>query len=259
MRYGFFDANITGYDENNLPVFDRAEDSEFFSGYFGAILTDGIYSSPADGFAVSAGGGMSLSVSPGRCLIQGRFGWQEEADVLTLAAADSNRARIDRVVLRMSLIDRNISLAVLQGEYGVSPSAPALTRDLSAGIWELGLADVSVASGVTEITAANITDLRADAQLCGIVTSPGTLAADAKQITIGVNEWKGDALPYYCVKSVEGVTAQSQVIVSGTDGSMDVWMECGCYGAVTGSGSITFKALYDIPYAEVVASVLIVG
>ena len=76
MRYGFFDANITGYDENNLPVFDRAEDSEFFSSYFGAILADGIYSSPADGFAVSAGGGMSLSVSPGRCLIQGRFGWQ---------------------------------------------------------------------------------------------------------------------------------------------------------------------------------------
>ena len=180
MRYGFFDANITGYDENNLPVFDRAEDSEFFSSYFGAILTDGIYSSPADGFAVSAGGGMSLSVSPGRCLIQGRFGWQEEAEVLTLAAADSNRARIDRVVLRMSLIDRSVSLAVLQGEYGVSPSAPALTRDLSAGIWELGVADVSVASGVTEITAENITDLRADAQLCGIVTSPGTLAADAK-------------------------------------------------------------------------------
>ena len=259
MRYGFFDANITGYDENNMPVFDRAEDSEFFSSYFDAMLTDGVYPSPAGGFAVSAGGGMSLSVAPGRCLIQGRFGWLEEAEALTLAAADSNRARIDRVVLRMSLIDRSVSLAVLQGEYGVSPSARDLTRDLSEGIWELGLADVSVASGVTEITAENITDLRADTSFCGLVTSPGTLAAEARQITLAVSDWQGGGAPYSCTKAVEDVTAASQVIVSGTDGSMDTWLECGCYGASNGDGTITFKALYDKPGAAVTASVLIVG
>ena len=259
MRYGFFDANITGYDENNIPVFDRAEDSEFFSSYFDAILTDGVYPSPADGFMVSASGGLSLSVAPGRCLIRGRFGWLEEAEALTLAAADSNRARIDRVVLRLSLIDRDVSLAVLQGDYGVSPSARALTRDLSAGIWELGLADVSLAAGATEITAANIADLRADAGLCGLVTSPGTLAAEAKRIVIPTGDWEGSAEPYSCVKAVEGVTVASQVIVSGTDGSMDIWLESGCYGAANGNGTITFKALYGKPSAAVTASVLIVG
>ena len=131
--------------------------------------------------------------------------------MLTLAAADSNRARIDRVVLRMSLIDRSVSLAVLQGEYGVSPSARALTRDLSAGIWELGVADVSVASGVTEITAENITDLRANTSFCGLVTSPGTLAADAKQITIAPADWQGCGAPYTCTTAAAGVPAQPPV------------------------------------------------
>ena len=39
MRYGFFDAQIIGYDANGVPRYDRAENAEFFAEFFESFLT----------------------------------------------------------------------------------------------------------------------------------------------------------------------------------------------------------------------------
>ena len=260
MRYGFFDAQITGYDANGLPTFDRAEDSAFFSSFFEAFLTDGIYTAPADGFAVRAAEGMTLSVAPGRCLIRGRFGWAEKEETLTLAAADSNRGRIDRVVLRLDLIARTVSTAVVSGEYAAAGyTAPALTRDLTLGVWELALADIDIPAASVEITGERITDLRGDKLLCGFVTSVGTLEAGAAAVAIAPEDWEGTEAPYEVTKPVAGVTASGHIVVSGSDDSMALWLESGCYAAAQGDGTVTFKALYALPAGTVTANILIVG
>ena len=64
MRYGFFDSQITGYDQNNMPIFDRAENAEFFSKFMASFMTSGIYPTPTFGFEVTPDNGMTLQVSP---------------------------------------------------------------------------------------------------------------------------------------------------------------------------------------------------
>ena len=38
MRSGFFNSEIIGYDAENMPVFDRAEEASFFAKYFSQLL-----------------------------------------------------------------------------------------------------------------------------------------------------------------------------------------------------------------------------
>lgn len=170
MRFGFFDATITGYDENNMPLFDRAEDSAFFAEMLGTFLIDGIYTTKNRGFNVTRAGGMAIAVSEGECFIKGRFGWIETPEIITLAAADALRNRIDRVVIRLDMNNRSMGLAIKQGEYAASGAvAPDIERDENNGIWELAIADISIPAASTEIGEYAITDKRGAAALCGFV------------------------------------------------------------------------------------------
>lgn len=166
MRSGFFDSIITGYDSNNQPIFDRAENAEMFARYFSEFIGNGVYSGDNGEFAVSAGEGMSVTVAQGACFIKGYFGFEEGAVTLDISPA-SSLSRIDRVVLRLTLVDRDIQLAVKEGTAASAPQPPALTRN--DDIYELALADVRVNANTTSIAAGNITDRRNDASLCGYV------------------------------------------------------------------------------------------
>lgn len=166
MRYGYFDAQITGYDENTMPIFDRAEDSEFFCKLFSIFVRDGIYATPSTNLQVVATTGMTVSVSAGTGMIKGHMAWAETAESLTLDDATTLN-RIDRIVLRLDYLNREIVAAVVKGTPASSPEAPALTRDSDA--YELALADVYVGASVTSISQANITDQRQDEDLCGVI------------------------------------------------------------------------------------------
>ena len=168
MRYGFFDSEITGEDEEGQPIFDRAENAEFVSKIFSALVTNGVYADPADNFAVRASSGMKITVKAGRGFVNGRFAWTEQGTALTVSAANNTLPRIDAVVLRLSMTDRTISLAIKTGTAASSPSAPSLTR--TADIYELRLANISVGAGAKSIKQADVTDTRYDTSQCGIVT-----------------------------------------------------------------------------------------
>ena len=113
--------------------------------------------------------GMNITVKAGSGFTNGYF-YRNTTDLIkTLSVADGVYNRIDRIVKRWSLVNRNITVQVLEGAAATVPTAPALTRN--AEIYEEALADIYIPAGATSIVQSNITDRRADSKLCGIVTS----------------------------------------------------------------------------------------
>lgn len=159
-------ADIITYPENGIQYY--ADDA---SGYLATRLS-GVYSADED-FAVTANGDLTVSVSAGQAWVhparfRGRSIIMEQPETVTLTAADAVRSRIDRLVLRYDAAARKTSLQVLTGTPdSASPTAPEITR--TALVYDLCLAEIRRPAGSTEITAADITDTRADEDVCGLM------------------------------------------------------------------------------------------
>ena len=168
MRSGFFNSEIIGYDAENMPVFDRAEEASFFAKYFSQFIGNGVFPNPSTNMQVLAIGDMRIQVNIGTCYINGYMGWVEPAEIFEIEESDT-QARIDRVVARLDFTDRSINLFVKKGTSLGNPVAPELQRDYD--IYELGLADIRVNANAIEITQEHITDLRLNVEKCGIVAN----------------------------------------------------------------------------------------
>ena len=169
MLFYPFTSRVT-YDEQGLPLYDRAVDSAFLRDFYKAYWSDGVFYDPTTSFQVTAAGaGMALQVAPGKAQIQGAFAVESAVQSLSVAEADTTNNRIDTVVLRLdlSLDKRSIALAVLGGTPAAEPVAPTLTRNST--VWELGLANITVRKNVSALTQQDITDTRLDTQRCGVV------------------------------------------------------------------------------------------
>ena len=159
-------SDIITYPENGITY-----DADDASGYL-ATRQSGVYSAEED-FAVSISGELSLTVSAGQAWVRparfrGRSIIMEQPTTLALTAADPVRTRIDRVVLRYDAAARQTRLQVLEGTPdSASPTAPAVTR--TALVYDLCLAEITRPAGSTAITAANLTDTRADEDVCGVM------------------------------------------------------------------------------------------
>ena len=159
-------ADIITYPENGIQYY--ADDA---SGYLATRLS-GVYSAEED-FAVTANGDLTVTVSAGQAWVRparfrGRSIILEQPETVTLTAADTVRSRIDRLVLRYDAAARKTSLTVLTGTPdSASPTAPEITR--TALVYDLCLAEIRRPAGSTEITAADITDTRADEDVCGVM------------------------------------------------------------------------------------------
>ena len=159
-------ADIITYPENGITY-----DADDASGYLSTRLS-GVYSADED-FAVTANGGLTVTVSAGQAWVRpvrfrGRSIIMEQPEMVTLTAADAVRSRIDRLVLRYDAAARKTSLQVLTGTPdSASPTAPEITR--TALVYDLCLAEIRRPAGSTEITAADITDTRADEAVCGVM------------------------------------------------------------------------------------------
>lgn len=153
IKHGFFASSDPedpiSYDQ---PTFARARAIDMPDG-----ITDGLH----DNFAVSSAdpAAMSVVVGGGHISIQGYWMESDADETLTIAAADADNPRIDRIVVRLDTITNlKVSLEVLTGTPASSPTVPALTQ--TASVYEIALAQVAVAAGVTSIVAGNITDER---------------------------------------------------------------------------------------------------
>jgi len=153
----------------NSVSHDRTYKAEDWAEYFASFIGNGVFPVPSTGLQAVAGDGMQIAVKAGKAWINGYF-YNNTSDLsLTLATADGVLNRIDRVVVRWDLTNRTITSAIKSSAYSASPSAPAVQRD--ADIYELALADIYVGAGVTAINGSNITDLRLNTTVCGIVAA----------------------------------------------------------------------------------------
>ena len=146
---------------------DRVYKAEDWAWYFSTFIGNGVFPKPTNGLMVMANGAMDVAVKAGFGFINGYAFRNQDDHVITIAIGDGSLGRIDRVVLRWDLTNRQMVLDVLQGTPSADPQPVALTR--TADTYELALADISVTKGMTTISQANITDRRTNTDLCGIV------------------------------------------------------------------------------------------
>ena len=145
QRYGFFNS------VNNDRVYDASDVANFLSKFF----TNGIFN---NSLAVSSNDNMTVSVAIGSANINGYAYENTEVLTLDIDEADSTLSRIDSVICRLDLTNRQINVMILQGNYATTPSQPSITR--TGTIYDLRLANISVPAGATRITADMITDTR---------------------------------------------------------------------------------------------------
>jgi len=186
LNYGIFDVS----DPQNP---DRVYSAALLSRILSKHIRDGIVHGDGGELAVTVTDppAMSVQVGTGTAMVQGRF--CESDDVLTLAvpAADTTYTRIDRAVVRLSASPgRTIDILVKKGTPAPSPVPPGLTR--TAETWELSLAQIFVAAGATMVQAANITDERGNASLCG-VAAPVYVPSSQLEV-VGAMNMQGHAL-----------------------------------------------------------------
>ncbi len=146
---------------------DRKYGADFFALFFGTLIANGVFPNPSTGLQVTANSNMTTSVKAGKGWINGYFIVNDGDYVLKHDNADGLLKRIDRVVMKLNHIKREIEVLIKKGTFASTPVAPTLQRDADA--YELALADVLINNGVTQITQANITDQRLNSALCGIV------------------------------------------------------------------------------------------
>lgn len=157
-RYSFFNAVM-----DNTGNYDRKYLAEDFARYFASFIGNGIYANPSSTLKVSAAGGYDISIAAGKAWINGYFYENTTAKQLTLKPSTAG-IRVDSIVLRLDLINRNISAVIKEGSADALP--PLLTH--SDNIYELCLADITILQGAAEITATAIADRRYSNK-CGVV------------------------------------------------------------------------------------------
>lgn len=168
LRYGYFDSEITGVDENGMPILDRAETSDLFRLLLANLVTNGVLANPKDSFQVRSRRGFFLTVRPGFAMIEGAFAYMDQDTVITISPSNADLPRYDAVVLRCDYRQRKVILDVVTGEPASSPQVPEPTRN--SDLYEIVLAVIDVPKGSTSISAVNIDDKRGDSRYCGLIT-----------------------------------------------------------------------------------------
>ncbi|MCW7999952.1 hypothetical protein CFK35_18995, partial [Clostridium sp. cpc1] len=164
--------------------------------YFASFIGNGVFPNPSTNLQVIGTDRMQVIVKPGKGWING-YKYENTDDlILPVDVADGVLHRIDKIVLRYDVVEREIRAKIKKGEFASEPKAPQLTRD--ADMYELGLADIKVNAGSISITQVDITDLRLNKELCGIVH--GTI--DQVDTTTIFNQY----LEWY--KNITGKTEQ---------------------------------------------------
>lgn len=164
LTFGFFDA---AYD-SSTDTYDRTYSAEQMSLYFKGLVSDGVIANVGSMLAVSPRSGMSVQVGTGRMFIDSRWLQNDAAYNVTIQAAHATLNRKDIIVARLDYSGRAIGIIAKTGTAAASPAAPSVVRNST--YFEMELAEIYIKAGATAITAANITDKRADTSVCGYVT-----------------------------------------------------------------------------------------
>lgn len=207
--------NIVTYPLNNVEYV--AEDAELFNCTRGS----GVWANNSLTPSVT-GLDNSVTIGTGVAWIRntefsGKVVANKEPVTLDLGVSNSIMARIDVVALQFNVSLNKSEIIVKKGTPALYPKMPEITRNGS--IYELYLASILRPANSTIISVSNMTDLRLDKNVCGLmadsVTSIDTSAINA-QINALINELN-DALNN--VKDASGVMLLNDWVES--DGTID--------------------------------------
>ena len=166
-KYGFFDAVDLGNGN-----YDRVYSSAEFSHYWALLVGDGVFGQPSTSLNVLAMEpvAMGVKVAPGTGWIKGHYLTVPDNmdEVILVPVANPSLPRIDSIIMALNNADRDMKLYLRSGNAAASPKPVTLQRD--ADVWELELAQITVAAGAGNITQTAIKDMRPDPNRCGIVT-----------------------------------------------------------------------------------------
>ena len=139
--------------------------------YLRPFFSDGVFPNPSTGLQVmeTAEKDMFVTVKVGDAWINGRMYRNLDDKKIRLDPSDSATTRIDRIVVGCNYKDRVITSYVKKGTPASSASAPELTRNDT--LYEISLAEITIAPGAVGITQSAIKDTRLDQSKCGIVTA----------------------------------------------------------------------------------------
>lgn len=143
--------------QTSFPFDDQEVTETQFSEMFRNLQDSGVVGSSA--LEVSAdSSGLNVKVRAGQAFVRGHFYESTAVETLTIETGDA-AARIDTCVLRLDPTRNVIELAISRGVASVNPVAPTLVQT-TAGIYELGLADIAVPANAVTIAGAAVTSRR---------------------------------------------------------------------------------------------------
>lgn len=133
--------------------------------------TSGVYAKDSN-FAASITGTRQVTIAPGLAWMnyddfKGVSVCSRENTVLTVPDADNTLNRVDRVVLQFDTASNLTAIRLKTGTPAVAAQPPDILQNHNQ--YELGLCTISVPAGSAAITAANLTDTRADEDVCGVM------------------------------------------------------------------------------------------
>lgn len=194
------------YPLNNIDY--TAEDAELFH----CTRTSGIWAE--DSFPISmTGADNNVTVGTGIAWINneefsGKVTALKTAKVLDMGIADGVYPRIDVIAIQYSANNNATDVIIKKGTPATNPVRPEIVR--SGAVYELYLASVYRPAGATAITASNITDLRMDKTVCGLMADSVTkvdMTAIEAQVRAFINNLQNEI---DSVRDLSGIMFESE-------------------------------------------------
>lgn len=165
--------------------YDRTYLAEDFARYFSAFITSGVFMKESTNLQVTANGDMTVTLKPGKLIIDGYRYDSLDDIIIRLEPADGVLNRIDRISATWSKEDRDIHYTLQKGDSSYEPVPPECRRD--DDIKDYVFADVYVKVGAVSISQADITDQRLNTEVCGIANPFNEI--DTTSIFVQFTEW----------------------------------------------------------------------
>lgn len=175
--------------------FENIDTSETQFSQWARNIGEGVKQNTLDELEVYADStGMQVKVGAGQALVRGHYYQSTAEEVVAITASNPSNPRIDNIVLELDPSANSIILKAVAGTPGASPVAPTVTQT-DGGIYQIKLAEVLVGTGVTTISAGNVTDTRpmltSAADLAGSITALEADVATKAPLTPAVNAKTG--------------------------------------------------------------------
>lgn len=200
---------------------------------------------------------------------------KQDTDI-DMGLPDSVYPRLDRIILQYDANKNDIQLTVKSGSPSGNPLPPE--RAMSDVLYEIHLYEVRREPGAVSITAANIKDLRLDADCCGLmadsVTSVDTAAINTQvdalieQLQAAIDQTLAGAVPDSSVSTAklqnEAVTEEKIAPKAVTPAKLDrTYAELDAAGKVTpaqvSSAAISYQGNRTLVLSDAGRLILMVG